>query len=190
MKNKVQIAIFISGKGTNALNLIRYFKNHSKISVDLIFSTRPNETIEKISSEVGISFIHYSPDMGDWHEVALKACNDFQIDFIVLAGFLKKVTPSIIAAYPNRIINIHPSLLPKFGGKGMYGKHVHEAVIASGEKKSGITVHFVNDAFDEGEIIAQYDTIVYVNETPESLAEKIHKLEMEFFPKVLEKVIE
>ncbi len=189
MKTKVNIAIFISGKGTNALNLIQFFKNHSKINIKLIFSTKTNETIEKASLEFGVTYIQHSLNMVVWDDVALKACKEYEIDFIVLAGFLKKVTPSFISAYPNRILNVHPSLLPKFGGKGMYGKYVHEAVIAAREKKSGITFHFVNEAFDEGEIIAQYETPLIVNETPESLADKIHELEMESFPRVLEDLL-
>lgn len=185
----VRIAIFISGKGSNALNLMEYFNLNPKIKIGLIFSSKPNESIQKSCGEFGVKCIQYTSEMGDLNNKALEICKENNIDFIVLAGFLKKVTLSIVTAYPNRIINIHPSLLPKFGGKGMYGKHVHEAVIAAKEKSSGITIHFVNEAFDEGEIIARYETPIGENETPESLAEKIHKLEMQFFPKVLEQII-
>ena len=189
MKKQIRVAIFISGKGTNALNLIRYFKNHDKIKIVLIFSTRINDLIEKEAKKYSISFKLVAEMNEPWINLANNFCEEYKIDFIALAGFLKKIPSDLIEQYPNRIVNIHPSLLPKFGGKGMYGKHVHEAVIKSEEKKSGITIHFVNEEFDKGRIIAQFDTVVEQNETPNSLAEKINALEMKYFPKVLEKLL-
>jgi phosphoribosylglycinamide formyltransferase-1 len=181
-----RIAIFISGKGTNAINLMRYFENNEYFKIAMIFSTRSNEMVKEIARNLNINFIDFSNSAKiDWQDVALDACRENKIDFNILAGFLKKVPPILIEHFPNRIINIHPSLLPKFGGKGMYGRHVHEAVIAAGEKKSGITIHFVNEEFDEGKIIAQYETELTENETIESLACKIHELEMKYFPKAL-----
>jgi phosphoribosylglycinamide formyltransferase-1 len=185
-----RIAIFISGRGTNALNLSRYFQNHQKVEIALIFSTRPNEIVQNFADDFKVPFVlSCNSTESNWQDSALSACRDYQIDFIVLAGFLKKITPIFVEHYSNRIVNIHPSLLPKFGGKGMYGKYVHEAVVAAGEKKSGITIHYVNEEFDKGKIIAQFEIELTKNETPESLANKIHALEMEHFPKVLEELL-
>ena len=189
MKHKIKVAIFISGKGTNALNLMHYFSNNSTQEIALVFSTRQNEEIALACETFGVNFFEHKTEMGDWSDLALSVCKSHDIDFIVLAGLLKKVTPHIIQAFPDRIINLHPSLLPKFGGKGMYGKYVHEAVIASKEKKSGITIHFVNENFDEGKIIAQFETTVTENDDASSLAKKINALEMENLPIVLNNLI-
>lgn len=189
MKHKIKVAIFISGKGTNALNLMHYFSNNSTQEIALVFSTRQNEEIALACETFGVNFFEHKTEMGDWSDLALSVCKSHDIDFIVLAGLLKKVTPHIIQAFPDRIINLHPSLLPKFGGKGMYGKYVHEAVIASKEKKSGITIHFVNENFDEGKIIAQFETTVTENDDASSLAKKINALEMENLPIVLSNLI-
>lgn len=189
MKHKIKVAIFISGKGTNALNLMHYFSNNSTQEIALVFSTRQNEEMALACETFGVNFFEHKTEMGNWSDLALSVCKSHDIDFIVLAGFLKKVTPQIIQAFPDRIINLHPSLLPKFGGKGMYGKYVHEAVIASKEKKSGITIHFVNENFDEGKIIAQFETTVTENDDASSLAKKINALEMENLPIVLSNLI-
>ncbi len=189
MKKLTRTAIFISGTGTNALNLMRYFQNHKNVRITLIFSTRPNEIIEKESQGFHVDFKVSDKNLGDWQDLAIKYCEDQKIDFIVLAGFLKKIPTDLIKKFPYRIVNIHPSLLPKFGGKGMYGQHVHKAVIDAHEKKSGITIHFVNEEFDKGEIIAQFETELTKKDTPESLANKIHMLEMEHFPRVLEQLL-
>jgi phosphoribosylglycinamide formyltransferase-1 len=184
----MRIAIFISGTGSNALNLMRHFQNHEINRIALVFSTKPNEIIENESRERNIDYI-VSDNYGQWYELAIKNCEILKIDFIVLAGFLKKIPSDLIHKFPNRIVNIHPSLLPKFGGKGMYGKFVHEAVVSAGEKKSGITIHLVNEEFDEGEIIAQFETDLTEKDSPQSVAEKIHKLEMKCFPLVLEEFL-
>ncbi len=184
----MRIAIFISGTGSNALNLMRHFQNHENVQIALIFSTKPNEIIENESRDRNIEYM-VSDNNGQWYELAIKNCEILKIDFIVLAGFLKKIPSDLINKFPNRIVNIHPSLLPKFGGKGMYGKFVHEAVVSAGEKKSGITIHFVNEEFDEGEIIAQFETELTEKDNPQSVAEKIHKLEMKYFPLVLEELL-
>jgi phosphoribosylglycinamide formyltransferase-1 len=189
VKQQIRIAIFISGKGTNALNLLHYFQNHVRVKIALVFSTRPNEIIEKAADDFRVNFIQFDENGCPWQELALKVCEQNKIDFIVLAGFLKKFPSPLIKNFPDRIVNIHPSLLPKFGGKGMYGLHVHQAVIAAGDKKSGITIHYVNEEFDEGEVVAQIETKLDENETSESLAEKIHTLEMKYFPKVLEELL-
>lgn len=188
MKKQTRLAIFISGGGTNAFNLMSRFQNNELIKIALIFSTRPNENIENAAGKFNVAYRQSKENSGEWDNLARKYCDEFNIDFIVLAGFLKKIPTSILEKFPNRIINIHPSLLPKFGGKGMYGKHVHDAVINAGEKTSGITIHFVNEEFDKGKIISQFETKLTENETSDSLAEKIHELEMKYFPVVLEKL--
>ena len=128
----------------------------------------------------------------DWEsgELVLSTLREHDIDFVVLAGFLARVPDNILHAYPNKMINIHPSLLPKFGGKGMYGDRVHEAVIASGEKESGITIHYTNEHYDEGSIICQQKCPVLPGDTPEELAQRIHRLEYEYYPKVIEELVE
>ena len=189
MKKQIRTAIFISGKGTNALNLMRYFHNHENVRIALIFSTRENELIEKESRYFDIAYKVSAINTGLWEDMAIKYCDDQKIDFLVLAGFLKKIPMNLIEKFPNRIVNIHPSLLPKFGGKGMYGNYVHDAVIQATEKKSGITIHFVNEEFDKGKIIAQFEIELTEKETVESLSNKIHVLEMEHFPLVLEKLL-
>jgi len=189
VKKQIRTAIFISGKGTNALNLMRYFHNHENVRIALIFSTRENELIEKESRYFDIAFKVSAINTGLWEDMAIKYCDDQKIDFLVLAGFLKKIPMNLIEKFQNRIVNIHPSLLPKFGGKGMYGNYVHDAVIQATEKKSGITIHFVNEEFDKGKIIAQFEIEITEKETVESLSNKIHVLEMEHFPLVLEKLL-
>ena len=190
MKHKIKVAIFISGKGTNALNLMHYFSNNSTQEIALVFSTRQNEEMALACETFGVNFFEHKTEMGDWSDLALSVCKSHDIDFIVLAGFLKKVTPLIIQAFPGRIVNLHPSLLPKFGGKGMYGKYVHEAVIASKEKKSGITIHLVNEVFDQGKIMNQYECDIDLEETIASLEEKIHALEQRHFPNAILNIIE
>ena len=184
-----RIAILISGKGSNALNLMRYFQNHEKIKIGLIFSTRSNNLIEQAAYDYDVLFKQAIDSAEPWNDSVMRYCKDLKIDFIILAGFLKKIPINLVENYPNSIINIHPSLLPKFGGKGMYGNFVHEAVIAAGETKSGITIHYVNEEFDEGKLIAQFEIELTENETPETVAKKIHELEMEHFPKVLERLL-
>ena len=168
---------------------MRYFHNHENVRIALIFSTRENELIEKESRYFDIAYKVSAINTGLWEDMAIKYCDDQKIDFLVLAGFLKKIPMNLIEKFPNRIVNIHPSLLPKFGGKGMYGNYVHDAVIQATEKKSGITIHFVNEEFDKGKIIAQFEIELTEKETVESLSNKIHVLEMEHFPLVLEKLL-
>jgi phosphoribosylglycinamide formyltransferase-1 len=185
---KQRLSLFISGKGTNAINLIHYFKNSTDLEVAAVLSTKENEWVENLCKEEGISYESFTQKTIE-SLYLMQFCEKQSIDWIVLAGFLKKVPEELVRHYPNKIINLHPALLPKFGGKGMYGLHVHNAVIAANELKSGITIHYVNEEFDKGEIIAQFETKIDTEETPESLAEKIHDLEMKHFPNVIERVI-
>lgn len=183
-----QLAIFASGSGSNAENLVRYFEEHKTIRISIVVSDRKQAFVFERMKNLGIPSYYMSRDDFDNGSV-LKLLREKQIDFIVLAGFLKLVPLDIIHAYPQKIVNIHPALLPAFGGKGMYGKYVHEAVVNAGETQTGITIHYVNENFDEGEIIAKYETSISKDDTPETVASKIHDLEMKYFPGIIDKVI-
>ena len=188
--NLKRIAIFASGAGSNAAKIIEHLKDHAAIQVALIVCNKPGAGVIQIAATHQIPVLMIEKEKffrGNAYVDEIKHRSG--IDFIVLAGFLWKVPIALIHAYPNRIINIHPALLPKYGGKGMYGMHVHEAVIEAGEKESGITIHYVNEHFDEGEAIFQAHCEVTPDDTPETLAQKIHQLEHEHFPKIVEKVV-
>lgn len=183
------IAIFASGKGTNAENIIRHFKKSQVARVVLLVCNHANAQATSRASSLGINTYIVSNDELKNPVQLLNVLEKHNISFIVLAGFLKLIPESIIHNFQNRIINIHPALLPKFGGKGMYGLNVHRAVIDAGEKESGITIHYVNEHFDEGEIIFQKKVMVDAGETPESLSDKIHKLEYANYPRVIEAIL-
>ena len=185
---KQRLSLFISGKGTNAINLIHYFKNSTDLEVAAVLSTKANERVENLCKEEGITFESFTQKTIKALYL-IKFCENNRTNWVILAGFLKKVPEELVRHFPNKIINLHPALLPKFGGKGMYGMNVHNAVIAANEPKSGMTIHFVNEEFDKGEIIAQFETKIDSKETAESLAEKIHNLEMKHFPSVIESLI-
>ena len=188
-KPKRKLAIFASGAGSNAEKIIVYLKNHASIEVSLVVCNKPGAGVIHIAENNYVPVLMIEKERffrGDSYLPELAA---FGIDFIVLAGFLWKIPEPLVEAYPNRIINIHPALLPKYGGKGMYGMKVHEAVIAAGEKESGITIHYVNEHFDEGEPIFQAKCSIDGGDTPESLAQKIHELEHRHFPEVVERVV-
>lgn len=181
-----QIAIFASGAGTNAARIIDHFRHHPNIRIALVVCNKPGAGVLDIAAreQVPTLIIEKEPFFrGDAYVGELRAR---QIGFIVLAGFLWKIPTALVQAYPGRIINIHPALLPKFGGKGMYGRFVHEAVIAAGEKESGITIHYVDELYDHGEPIFQAKIIVEKEDTPETLARKIHGLEYEHFAQIIE----
>jgi len=185
----VHIAIFASGAGSNARKIIEYFENKgSRIKVSLIVCNVPRAGVLDIAEEKRIPslMINKSDFVANGYVESLKNAG---IDFIVLAGFLWKVPEVLVSAYPKAIINIHPALLPKYGGKGMYGARVHEAVIAAGEKESGITIHWVNEHYDEGAIIFQAKCSIEASDTPETLANKIHALEHAHFATNIEKLL-
>ncbi len=189
-QHKKNIAIFASGTGTNAANIIQYFSEKQTATVVLIVSNNPGAGVLKIAEANNIPALIIQKEKffkGDAYVPELK---NAQIDFIVLAGFLWKIPSLIINEYRNNIINIHPALLPKFGGKGMYGNFVHEAVLSAKEKESGITIHFVDELYDNGKTIFQTSCPVYENDTTETLAKRIHELEYKYFPKVIEELIE
>ncbi len=185
--NVKRIAIFASGNGTNAQRIAEYFSDNKQVDICLILSNKSDAGVLLRAQNLGIRAEVFNRDEfkeGQKVDVLLQELN---IDLIVLAGFLWLVPKFLTEKYPNRIINIHPALLPKFGGKGMYGMNVHKAVIESGEKKSGISIHYVNNKYDDGQIIFQASFDIIKGETAESLANKIHLLEYEHFPIVIEK---
>jgi phosphoribosylglycinamide formyltransferase-1 len=188
--NASHIAIFASGAGTNTANIIDYFNKNSKIKIALIVCNNPNAGVLKIAKDKNVSFLIIEKEKFFRGDAYVPELLHAGIHFIVLAGFLWKIPGAIIDQYPDKIINIHPALLPKFGGKGMYGDFVHKAVIAANETESGITIHFVDEKYDNGKIIAQIKCPVNKNDTAASLAARIHGLEYQYFPQVIEDVIE
>lgn len=187
--DQVQIAIFASGTGTNARKIMEHFANHPTLKVSLLVSNKPGAGALHHAADFGVNTLiierqRFLKEDGYVPELAAAG-----IDFIVLAGFLWKVPPALVKAFPQHIINIHPALLPKYGGKGMYGHHVHEAVIAAGDKESGITIHWVDEQYDNGAIIFQATCPVLPSDTADSLATRIHGLEHEHFAKVIANVI-
>ncbi|MBO5550170.1 MAG: phosphoribosylglycinamide formyltransferase [Prevotella sp.] len=187
--NRINIAIFVSGSGTNCENLIKYFADSERVNCALVVSNKADAYGLVRATNLGVpTAVAPKPELND-PKVMMPLLQQYDIQFIVLAGFLPLVPNFLIEAFPRRIINIHPALLPKYGGKGMWGHHVHEAVKAAGERETGMTVHFVTPVCDSGEIIAQYRTALSPDDSVDDIAEKEHVLEMEHFPKVVEQVI-
>ena len=183
------IAIFASGSGTNAENIIKYFSNRKTAKVTLVLSNRREAFVLKRAAENNVKSVFF--DRNEFYNsgIVLDTLISNDIDFNVLAGFLWLVPDDILTHYNGRIINIHPALLPKYGGRGFYGEKVHKAVISNHETESGITIHHVNKFYDEGDIIFQAKCKVEPSDTPESLAARIHRLEYEHFPRIIEKMI-
>lgn len=186
MKN---IAIFASGSGTNCENLIRYFEHSDHVCCALVVSNKPDAYVLVRAERLGVPTAVVSKVQLNDAEVMMPLLQQYGISFIVLAGFLPLIPDYLVEAFPRRIINIHPALLPKYGGKGMWGHHVHEAVKAAGETETGMTVHYVTPVCDSGEIIAQYHVALSPSDTVDDIAEKEHQLEMKYFPKVVEEVL-
>lgn len=185
-----KIAVFGSGSGTNAENIIRYFKGNKKFEIGPLVSNSSKSRFREIAENNGILYLEYSNEtFANSPEKILSDLKENGVDWIVLAGFLRKIHPELIRQYENRIINIHPSLLPNYGGKGMYGMKVHRAVLENQEAESGITVHFVNEKFDEGKIIAQKRVDVSSCETADAIREKVQELEQLHFPTIIESII-
>lgn len=185
--NKKQIAIFASGAGSNAANLIQYFANHPTLQVALIVCNKPEAGVLTIAKDNQIPTLLIEKERffrGDSYLPELQASS---IDYIVLAGFLWKVPLNLIHAFPEKIVNIHPALLPKYGGKGMYGAHVHEAVVTNKENETGITIHVVDEVYDNGRILFQASCVVNENDTIDDVAHKVHQLEYAHFPQEIEK---
>jgi len=183
------IAIFASGSGSNAENIIAYFSTKNSAKVALVLSNRRDALVLKRAARLKVPSVFF--DRKDFYhsETVLEYLRSYSIDFIVLAGFLWLVPENLLDSYPGRIINIHPALLPSYGGKGMFGEYVHRAVIENKEKESGISIHFVNREYDKGDIIFQARCAVDDSDTPDTLAQKVHSLEYVHFPKVIEGII-
>lgn len=185
-----KIAIFASGAGTNAQKIIHYFRNHPFIRVSLVVCNKKEAGVLHIAEQEQIPYIIVEKEKFFRGDAYLPDLAREGIDFIVLAGFLWKIPPALVNKYPGKIVNIHPALLPKYGGKGMYGTHVHEAVIDAREKESGITIHYVDELYDNGRVLFQAKCRVEEGETPESLAAKIHLLEHRYYPEIIEKLVD
>lgn len=185
-----KVAIFASGSGTNAENIARYFFNNETIGIAVVLSNKKDAGVHQRIKALGIPSYAFSNKEFAEGELILATLKEYGVDFIVLAGFLAKIPQSLLEAYPSRIINIHPALLPKFGGKGMYGMKVHEAVVAKGEQETGITIHYIDEHYDQGTTVFQATCPVLPGETPEEVATKVHALEYEHFPKVIERLVE
>ena len=184
-----RIAIFASGSGTNAQKIIEHFAPIDDIEVSLVLTNREDAYVLERASAHGIPAYVFDRQMFYDSTQVHDILRDVGIDFIVLAGFLWLVPPGILSDWAGRIVNIHPALLPKFGGKGMYGSKVHQAVIEAGEKETGITIHYVNEVYDDGEIIFQEKFDVLPDDTPDTIADKIHLLEHTHFPIIIEKLV-
>lgn len=183
-----QIAIFSSGNGTNAENIIQYFSNHPKIKVALVISNKIDAYVHVRAKNLGVASYSFSNETFKEGVEIAQFLSEHEIDFIVLAGFMIKVPDAILRIYRDKIINIHPALLPKYGGKGMYGDNVHKKVVEMKETQSGITIHYVNERYDEGEIIFQASCEIHPFDNYEDVAKKIHTLEYEHFPRIVEEV--
>lgn len=183
-----RLAILASGSGSNAEKIMEYFQDSLKGKVALVASNRPDAFVLERAKKFGvtaISFTRKEMEAG----LLLKKLQEMKIDWVILAGFLLKIPEDLIRAFPDRMVNIHPALLPKYGGKGMYGIHVHEAVKAAGEKETGITIHLVNEHYDEGKIIFQAATTIDAKDSPEDIAQKVHELEHRYFPEVIDSLL-
>ena len=184
-----QLAILASGTGSNAARIIDYFRNHGEVVVGLIVCNKPGAGVLNVAEGEGVPVLLIEKERffrGDGYVEELRRRN---IDLVVLAGFLWKIPATLIRAYPGKIVNIHPALLPKYGGKGMYGRFVHEAVLAASDKETGITIHYVDEFYDHGAPIFQAKIVVEPGDTPDTLAKKIHLLEYEHFPRVIEELV-
>lgn len=188
MKMK-KIAIFASGSGSNAENIARYFNGNPKTKICAFLSNNPNALVLSRAKTLNIPTLVFSREDFYKSEKVILYLQKLEVDFIVLAGFLWLLPENILQKYPDSIVNIHPALLPKYGGKGMYGMNVHKAVVENGDSESGITIHLVNAEYDKGKVLFQAKCDVTPSDTPEQVAEKVHKLEYEFFPKIIEQLL-
>ena len=184
-----KIVIFASGTGTNAENIIRYFQKNEKVEVECVFSNRKSAEVLRKAQNLGIKTYYFDRVTFYETEEIMNILKNISPDLIVLAGFFFFFPSEILHMFPEKIINIHPALLPKYGGKGMFGQRVHQAVVENKESKTGISIHYVNEKYDEGEIIAQFETDISQNDSEENVAAKIHELEQKYFPKVIEEVL-
>ena len=183
------IAVFASGSGTNAEKIFEKFQSHAKARVAMLLTNRPEAGVLARAKRFDVpTHVFNKQALADTDQL-LDLLQHQKMDLIVLAGFLLKVPERLISAFPDRIVNIHPALLPAYGGAGMYGRHVHEAVLAAGETETGISIHYVNEHYDEGRIILQVSCPVLPDDTPETVAARVHQLEHQYYPEVVEEVI-
>ena len=183
---KKRLVLFASGSGTNVEAIAASFENHPDISISTVLTNKRDAKVIDRCNRLNISVLYFNKTAFYRSDTVLELLRCLNPDLIVLAGFLWKIPERIVSEFPQKIINIHPALLPKFGGKGMYGMHVHQAVLEAGEKESGITIHYVNEAYDEGRVILQARIPVAADDTPETLAKKVHELEYKHYSKVIE----
>lgn len=184
-----RLAIFASGSGSNTENIAKYFSKKPDLEISAILSNNANAFVLSRAKKLNIPTLVFSRSEFNKTDKIIDFLAEKKIDFVVLAGFLWLLPLNLLRKYPNSIVNIHPALLPKYGGKGMYGMNVHSAVVENKEKESGITIHMINEKYDEGKIIFQTKCSIDSKDTPEDVAEKIHKLEHEFFPKIIEQLL-
>jgi phosphoribosylglycinamide formyltransferase-1 len=184
-----KIAILASGNGSNAQQIAHYFADNQHVQVTVLLSDNPQAAVHQRMKILGIPTFSFSKQEVKNGTPLLQKLSEFQIDWVILAGFLSKIPENVVDFYSNRIVNIHPALLPKFGGKGMYGMHVHQAVVNNQEKITGITIHFVNEYYDQGDIIFQATCNVEPTDSPDVVAQKVHLLEYQYFPQVVDKLI-
>ncbi len=184
-----RIAVFASGSGSNAENIYHYFKNHKDVSVEFILTNKYDAFVIERAKKLDIPIIIISNRAFKNGDFLLNVLSQYPIDLIVLAGFLQLIPSYLLERFPNKIINIHPALLPAYGGKGMYGKHVHKAVKENKEERSGITIHYVNEHYDEGEIIMQESCSLSQYDSVEDIAKKVGELEYTYYPKAIEEVL-
>ena len=183
------IAIFASGNGSNAENIVRFFDGNKDVNPVVFISNKKEAFVHTRAQKLGIPSYTFSKNEFDEGTPIVTLLRRYEVDFVVLAGFLLKISQPILDAFPDKIVNIHPALLPKFGGKGMYGSHVHRAVVEAGERESGITIHYVNENYDEGNVIFQASCPVLPSDTADDVAKKVSELEYLHFPKIIEEVI-
>jgi phosphoribosylglycinamide formyltransferase-1 len=186
---KKRLALFVSGTGSNAKNIINYFEDKEAFEVVLVMTNKSDSPIIEFALSKSINLVMCTNEQARNADFLITMCLAHTVTHVILAGYLKLIPAAFIAKYPNRIINIHPALLPNYGGKGMFGDHVHKAVLENNESHSGITIHVVNEQFDEGRFLAQFNCELSENETLETLRQKIHYLEYSYFPVVIEKTL-
>lgn len=184
-----RIVILASGNGSNAENLISYFEENPRVSVAAVLTNKATAGVLERCKRLGTPAFFFNKAAFTSSDAVVRLLKGLEVDLLVLAGFLWKVPPALLAAFPNRIINIHPALLPKYGGKGMYGTRVHQAVKDHSEAETGITIHYINEQYDEGAVIFQAKTVITPTDDVDTIAQKVHQLEYEHFPKVIENLL-
>ncbi len=187
--NLIKIAVFASGSGSNMENIFNYFKANNRVEIACLLSNKPDAYVLERAKKFDVDFLVFNRQNFDNSDIILGYLRQHNVNFIVLAGFLWLIPEYLINEFPKRIINIHPALLPKYGGKGMYGNNVHRAVKENSEEETGITIHYVNSKYDEGEYIYQKSVRIDKTDDVDDIAQKVHALEYEYFPKIIEKII-